>query len=165
MLPSHEVQTDVKTVPYMPSLSMYRQPDAGLRVEIINADTFSTKGLERGRVERTYHTGTITLDSACVSGKCGMVWKGYIYVDQTGGYKFLTDSDDGSMLYLDGELIVNNDGDHGMQERAGYAYLQQGFHAIKMVYFNSGGAAGLKVQYGKVPEEMMSDIPPALLGH
>lgn len=165
MLPSHEVNMDVKTVPYMPSLSMYRQPDAGLRVELLQADTFSSSGLERGRLERTYHSGSIALDSSCQSSKCGMIWKGYLYADQTGGYKFSTESDDGSLLYLDGALIVHNDGDHGMQERTGYAYLQQGFHAIKIVYFNSGGAAGLKVKYGKVPEEQLTEIPAAMLGH
>ena len=42
---------------------------------------------------------------------------------------------------------MDNDGDHGMEQKTGLAHLQQGWHKFKLVYFNSGGASGLKVSY------------------
>lgn len=165
ILPSLEVSLDLKTIPYQPSLSLYRQPEPGLRVELIQADTFSSRGLVRGRVEKSWSADAIALDSACLSGPCGMIWQGYLYADQTGGYQFSTESDDGSLLYLDGTLVVDNDGDHSKRERTGYAYLQQGYHAVKVVYFNSGGPGELKVRYGKMPVSRMVEIPAGKLGH
>ncbi len=38
----------------------------------------------------------------------GVRWEGYLYIDEAGDYGFGTISDDGSQLWLDGDLIVNN---------------------------------------------------------
>jgi alpha-L-fucosidase len=70
---------------------------------------------------------------------------GYIRIDSDGIYTFFTDSDDGSMLYIDDEEIVNNDGDHGSVEKNGKAALKKGYHKIKVLYFDSGGGNSLKV--------------------
>eukprot|EP01044_Picomonas_judraskeda_P021259 COSAG03_NODE_4958_length_1379_cov_1.595312_1_plen_95_part_10 len=48
-----------------------------------------------------------------------MRWRGTFTAPSTGEYTFSTTSDDGSMLYIDRELIVENDGNHGMTERNG----------------------------------------------
>jgi hypothetical protein len=93
-----------------------------------------------------------------------MIWKGYLSVPQTGGYQFYTESDDGSMLYLDGNLIVNNDGEHGMEEKSGIAHLQKGWHSIKIVYFNSGGGSDIKVSYAPLGAEKR-DISDEMMGH
>lgn len=77
-----------------------------------------------------------------------MVWNGYLNIPRSGGYQFWTESDDGSTLSIDNDMVVNNDGDHGMEEKTGFANLQQGWHRIKVVYFNSGGGSGLKVWNG-----------------
>ena len=90
-----------------------------------------------------------SLDPMC-AGKCGMTWQGYLNVDQTTGYQFATESDDGSMLYIDGQLIVNNGGDHGLQEKSGLVYLQRGWHNIKVLYFNNGGDAQLNLKMAPV---------------
>ena len=68
-------------------------------------------------------------------------------IDKDGIYTFFTDSDDGSMLYIDDEEIVNNDGNHGNVEKSGKAALKKGYHKIKVLYFDSGGGNSLKVSY------------------
>ncbi|HNE29512.1 MAG TPA: PA14 domain-containing protein, partial [Saprospiraceae bacterium] len=73
-------------------------------------------------------------------------------------------SDDGSLLYIDNELVVNNDGDHSNQTKNGMALLQQGWHGVKLVYFNSGGAANLKVRHGTVGSTLQEFLP-AQLAH
>ena len=46
-----------------------------------------------------------------------MVFDGQVYIDQAGEWWFGTISDDGSLLYIDNELLVDNDGLHSDQER------------------------------------------------
>jgi alpha-L-fucosidase len=96
--------------------------------------------------------------------KFAFEFTGYIKIDGDGIYTFFADSDDGSMLYIDDEEIVNNDGDHGNVEKSGKAALKKGYHKIKVLYFDSGGGNSLKVslqQEGGKKEV----IPAALLFH
>ena len=41
-----------------------------------------------------------------------MRWRGMISIPVAGDYTFQTTSADGSMLYIDQQLVVNNDGKH-----------------------------------------------------
>jgi hypothetical protein len=77
---------------------------------------------------------------------------------------FYTSSDDGSRLYVGTELVVNNDGDHGMTERNGKVTLKSGDHAIKVTYYNHGGPAGLSV-YVEGPGLDKQSIPEDWLSH
>ncbi|MFA5292182.1 MAG: glucoamylase family protein [Phycisphaerae bacterium] len=75
---------------------------------------------------------------------------GYLDVVSNAGYTFYTYSDDGSKLYVDGVLVVNNDGQHSVQERSGYKYLLAGRHTIVVTYFNSDGLRDLVVSYSNL---------------
>jgi cytochrome c2 len=74
-----------------------------------------------------------------------LVFSGYVSIPADGEYTFFTNSDDGSRLYVGSDLVVNNDGDHGMTERNGKVRLKAGDHSLKVTYFNHGGPAGLSV--------------------
>ncbi|HJS55919.1 MAG TPA: alpha-L-fucosidase [Chitinophagaceae bacterium] len=91
--------------------------------------------------------------------KFAFEFTGYIKIAKDGIYTFFTDSDDGSMLYIDGEELVNNDGDHGNVEKSGKAALKKGFHLIRVLYFDSGGGNSLKVSMQ--PEGGRKEIIPA----
>jgi alpha-L-fucosidase len=151
---SEEVSAEVFTYPLMPSMDMFRAPERGLnmRVTTVN-DKYSTTTIQKGTIEKTAVVNEIALDTLC-NGKCGMIWKGFINIAQTGGYQFSLESDDGSRLYLDNELIVDNEGDHGMEKKTGIANLQKGWHSIRILYYNAGGGFGLKAQFGKPGGEM-----------
>ena len=55
-----------------------------------------------------------------------------------GQYTFYTNSDDGSNLYIDNVLVVNNDGLHGATEQSGTIGLKAGKHAISVGYIQQG---------------------------
>ena len=96
--------------------------------------------------------------------KFAFEFTGYIKIEKDNIYTLFTDSDDGSMLYIDEEEIVNNDGNHGNVEKNGKAALKKGFHKIKVLYFDSGGGNSLKVSMQ--PEGGKKEaIPAALLFH
>ncbi len=72
-------------------------------------------------------------------------YTGYILIPETEVYKFYTESDDGSNLFIDFAHVVKNDGLHGAQERSGTVALKKGYHKIRVGYFNRTGSAGLKI--------------------
>jgi hypothetical protein len=76
-----------------------------------------------------------------------VTYDGYIKIDKEGDYTFYTFSDDGSILYIDGKEIVNNDGSHGTKEKSGGVKLKPGFVPIRVAYFNDHGGAWLDVYY------------------
>jgi hypothetical protein len=74
-------------------------------------------------------------------------FSGEIQIDTAGTYDFFTRSDDGSQLFIDGQLVVDNNGLHGMRERSGEIDLTSGRHEIVITYFERTGAENLLVSY------------------
>lgn len=62
---------------------------------------------------------------------------GRIAVPETGPYILKVLSDDGARLYLDGNLVVDNDGTHTKQTASGTVNLVQGTHTFKLDYFQA----------------------------
>jgi len=91
----------------------------------------------------------------------GFVYKGLFRAQKDGIYTFYTRSDDGSQLFINSKLIVDNDNVHGMVEKSGQIALQKGFHPIKVTFFQGRGGKGLKVSYkgpGKMKQEILSNV-------
>ncbi len=78
-------------------------------------------------------------------------WKGFIDIPESAIYTFSANSDDGSSLSIDDNLVVDNGGSHGLQQVEGKIHLIEGLHTIKILYFQIGGFAALDVAWGKEP--------------
>ncbi len=83
----------------------------------------------------------------------------FLQADSAGTYKFYALSDDGSKVYIDGEEVVNNDGDHGPIMRNGSIDLSKGRHEMVVEYFNGGGGAWLEIYY-RGPGIAKQIVPP-----
>lgn len=81
------------------------------------------------------------------NGNYALVFMSNININISGDYKFYTKSDDGSKLYIDGVLVVNNDGVHDVQEASGVKNLSADKHTIRVEYFQAAGEAALEVSY------------------
>ena len=81
------------------------------------------------------------------TGSFGAVMQGYVYVTTGGDYDFSIASDDGSWLFINDALIVDNGGRHGIVAKVGSVYLSAGYHRCRVHFFDSGGGAGLSVSY------------------
>jgi hypothetical protein len=79
--------------------------------------------------------------------KAGVIYDGYLKIPANVICTFYLSSDDGSKLWLDGEEAVDNDGNHGNEERSGKVLLKKGYHRFRLAYFNSSGNAALKLEY------------------
>jgi autotransporter-associated beta strand protein len=87
---------------------------------------------------------------------------GTIFLDQTGTYAFGTASDDGSMLYIDGQKVVNNGYDQGVTARYGSIALTAGFHDIDILYRENIGGNALRA-FIAYPGGTTNLLPQAIL--
>jgi len=106
------------------------------------------------------------LDLSCKKRKeyYGFEFTGYIKVPKDGVYAFFIESDDGSKIYIGDDLVVDNDGLHGLTEKRGLVALASGLHPIRIYYFNKTGGEGLTVSY-QGPGIAKQPVPAAMLGH
>ena len=81
------------------------------------------------------------------SENVGALFTGWIDIPETGEWRLFTNSDDGSKLWVGEQLVVNNDGLHGMVEVGGTIALARGRHQISVGFFERGGGAGLIVSW------------------
>lgn len=75
------------------------------------------------------------------------VFDAYLEIDKGGSYTFYTISNDGSRLFIDGQMVVDNDGLHGARERSGSIRLEAGRHPIRITFFERGRKEMLQVKY------------------
>jgi hypothetical protein len=62
-------------------------------------------------------------------------YTGRFWIDKPGLYNFVLTSDDGARLYIDDDLIVDNDGLHPPTDVSGSVSLSGGIHRIRVSYF------------------------------
>jgi outer membrane protein OmpA-like peptidoglycan-associated protein len=77
-------------------------------------------------------------------------YQGTMYVSKAGTYGFRMASDDGSMLYIDGKIVINLDGLHAWAGRAGKVDLAEGEHSFRLSYMQ-GPRASLGLQLWVTP--------------
>jgi len=84
----------------------------------------------------------------------GRVYSGYIDIQAEDVYDIALTSDDGSKLFIDGKLVVDNDGLHGAVEKHGTAPLAKGWHRLRIEWFNKTGDAAISVRWAKAGDDL-----------
>jgi hypothetical protein len=114
------------------------------------------------------------------TGWYGVRWTGSVRIDVAGNYAFGTMSDDGSQVWLDGNLIVDNaeeqwwdwedsltegsytglypEGNGRPDSLPGPLYLTTGYHAIEVRFYEARSFDGIELWWLK-PGSGPSDIP------
>ena len=78
----------------------------------------------------------------------GMIFTGNLVLAAGGNFDFRLNSDDGSQLYIDGELIVNHDGAHGASNvTTTNVALSSGTHDVRVFFYENGGGDSLDVEW------------------
>ncbi|KAL9139461.1 PA14 domain hypothetical carbohydrate binding [Amphidinium carterae] len=119
--------------------------DHGLQtVSVINdvvADVTSTVSQINYAPVRTAWSGLTQSD------KFGAKWTGGLRITTAGVYTLDLNSDDGSVLMLDGAVVIDNDGLHGMRTKTVDIELSAGDHPLVVKFFENGGIAGVILKY------------------
>lgn len=93
----------------------------------------------------------------------GYIWEGWIFIPMKGIYGFMTHSDDGSVLFINGEKVVDNDGSHGAVTATGRVALDQGFHPFKLLYFEDYEGQTFDWGWCQPGQKVYQPIPPEKL--
>ncbi len=156
-------QTNVKAYELMKAVKATK-PATGLNYNYYEAEDMSAGKMNQLQPVKTGVVNNFNLTNKNRKSKYGFVYTGYINIAKTGLYDFYASSDDGSLLYIDDVLVVDNNGDHGMEEKSGKAILEKGLHKIKLVYFDSAGENGLIVSYN-LSGQNKTEVPASILFH
>jgi hypothetical protein len=126
---------DFKLLAYQPAVKV-RNAKAGLRYDYFEGTWLEMPDFTLLKPKKSGISITLDLISLKeVEDHYGIVFTGYLALPQQGMHTFYLTSDDGSKLYIDDSLIVNNDGSHGVITKVGIAALDSGYHKIVIEYF------------------------------
>nr|MBI1232361.1 sulfatase-like hydrolase/transferase [Cytophagales bacterium] len=80
-------------------------------------------------------------------------------LQQDGEYIFYSNSDDGSILFVNGQKVVDNDGSHAMTEKSGKISLLSGKHSLEVWYFDDSDGQKLEVyiQGPDIPKQIITE--------
>jgi hypothetical protein len=80
-----------------------------------------------------------------------------------GRYKFTTATDDGVRLFIDGQLVIDKWIDQGETAYSATLDISEGFHEIKMEYYEAGGGAIARLSWALTPDQPTP--PPVFSGY
>jgi len=84
-------------------------------------------------------------------------WTGSIIPPETGEYALSIRSDDGSRLYVNGELFIDNWGDHAGLTKSRLISLEKGRAlAVKLEYYQSKGGALVRLGWDRVHNDLLA---------
>lgn len=88
-----------------------------------------------------------------------MRWTGFMKLDAETKATFFLSTDDGSRLWIDGQLVVDHWGHHGKEEKAGEATLAPGVHEVRIDYYEEFGWAAAHLEWQPDGGERTYAIP------
>ena len=115
---------------YVPGGPIHQMPDFDLLTPVY---TFVTANLDVS--DRVYTEGFPTPEMQYVVEDFAIRFRGELAIDTPGLYHFGLYSDDGAKLYINGTLVVDNDGIHGAKGEKGIITLTTGMYPVEIHYF------------------------------
>ena len=129
-------------------------PQPGLSFALFEGTFTTVQDIESGIPVSTGISGSLDPEQFGRTMKYGVRFEGYVKVEADGFYRFAIESDDGSVLRIDDEVVVDNDGNHGPQSVTGHIPLRRGLHKISLRYYQSEGGAALSVGWAAEDDEL-----------
>jgi RHS repeat-associated protein len=123
-------------------------PALGLRGEYFpNQNRSGTPVLVRNDPVINFQWGSDSPGGGCAVDNFSVRWTGKVLVPADGTWTFYTSTDDGTFLWVDGQLLINDPNYHGETENPGSIYLTAGEHTIQMEMFEGGGGAVARLSW------------------
>ncbi|MGK0217109.1 MAG: alpha-L-fucosidase [Planctomycetota bacterium] len=131
----------------IPAIAFVRAPDAGLKVDVYE-DGWQTLDQLAGRTPSSSAVAAVpSVRSATREEHVALVFQGLLQVPADGVYSFWLTSDDGSRMWLAEKDLVDNDGLHGSVTATGQLGLRQGWHRLRLEWFNAVGGRELSLEW------------------
>jgi beta-glucosidase len=102
-------------------------------------------------------------DATIPNDNFSVVWKGRIKPSKSGMYELQLRSDDGSRLYVNGKLIIDNWGIHGSETKtATVKFEKDKSYDIKIEYFEYSGGANIQLGWEYINDNKFDYIAEAV---
>ena len=157
---SQHVGTDI----YQKAQTINKKLQNGLKYEYYEGYVQNTDEIRKLTRIKTGITQNITNSLKISDLNYAFNFTGYIKVPEDGVYTFYLSSNDGSKLYLNNELAINNDGAHGNREESVVVSLNEGYHKLSLLYFQLGGGQNLVLEWSGENFERV-EIPATVFYH
>jgi len=136
----------------------------GLMYAAYNLNPKSTDDLKNVVPVKTGIKNAISISDSSRTENMGLTYEGYFDAPADAVYTFYLMSDDGSKLWINNEVAIDNDGLHGDEEVEAGVALRKGMHQFKVAFIQAGGAATLNLQYS-VDDNKRQTIPSNMFFH
>ncbi len=132
-------------------ISAYLMPDvpeqAGIEFETYEVSADSMPDFDKLKPVNSGVAAEFDVQKHGMQDNFAIRYVGELMIGEPGRYRFNLGSDDGSILWIDGKVVVNNDGVHGMQRKRGNVELTSGRHALTLGFFEKGGGEELELTW------------------
>jgi hypothetical protein len=162
--PSQIVSTQIGSDVYQDAAILSGKPVHGLMYKYYEGEFRHTTTIVESPLVVEGVTPGFSLEMKRQLSDFAFLYDGYILIPKDGLYTLYLESNDGSVLFLDDYLLIDNDGQHGTNEEQTSISLREGMHKISVRYFQSGGGSTFHVKW-KGPEIAKQEIKAAFLYH
>ena len=90
------------------------------------------------------------------------VWEGYLLIREDRNHRFQLESDDGSRLYLDGTLLIDNWGEHSRRAMDAETAVKSGRHRIRIEYQQVFDDAEVEIRWDGTERDVRGHSPPTM---
>jgi len=123
------------------------------------ADVMASPAVSRGTMPAP------SIEGAPDEDHFGYIFQGYIDIPADGLWYFALSSDDGSVLYVDGERVVDNDGSHSAFMTTGLIPLRKGLHAFSLPYLEDYEGQSLSWGWKAPGDKDFTPVPETAICH
>jgi fibronectin type 3 domain-containing protein len=101
-----------------------------------------------GSLEKIGFVTSFTVSPRVQNDKYAFIYEGFINIPTTGTYRFSTETNEGSRMWVNNQLVVNNDGIHVCTKiTSTNISLTAGWYPVRVEYFENGGAECFNVRW------------------
>jgi hypothetical protein len=147
-----------------------------ISAQAVNVDIYSGHGTAGGGAPYSGLVGSFTSPDILFATNTLYNWHpfglsdfgadltGCLIAPRDGYYAFALNSDDGSLLYIDGSLVVDNGGSHPPAIVEGSAFLTAGVHPFEVQFYEDfGGPSGVDLYLSPCLSYCPVPVPSSML--
>ena len=135
MAPSSTYLIVAKRAKFMTALQSNSGMKPGVKYQCYLGKFSNVEQIKGGEFDGRGVMAEPSLSEAPREDHYGYVFTGFIKIEEKGLWQFMTKSDDGSVLYIGNELVVDNNGSHAAIEATGAVALNKGYYPFTLYYF------------------------------
>ena len=156
----HGIWGEVATKDYeyavlQPANKSIKNLEKGLAYQVFEGDWDQLPEFDKMKSTASGVADSIDVAVTTLQDQFGIRFDGFVDIPETAIYTFYLRSDDGSQLSIDQHPLIDNDGLHGVIEKAKQIYLEKGMHQIQVDFFEKGGGEMVELTYEKSGSKQM----------